>query len=96
MKRKRIKYSYNERKAYHDGVMQRFLHSCSGLGFNKTEERLSREPKVQYSDGYTTFTSDIQRGFVQSEDYVSKQSLAFQRGFKAAKSAYEKSRNIKF
>lgn len=91
---KRRKYSYNERKEYHEGIFHDFVSKTSS--YEEFESRLKKQPKIQFSDGYTTFTGDIQRGYIRPMSEVNKKSLAFQRGFKAAKSAYEKSRNIKF
>lgn len=99
------KYSYTDRVKYHSEKVQSFTDSFrkkskSGFGTTLDFEAMiaaeKKQPKIQYSGGYSQFAFDIGRGHVMPENELKQETKAFQRGFKAAKAAYEKSRNIKF
>ena len=99
MAKKKRKYSYNDREDYYGKRFVSFLHQfevAGGYDYDALEAAERRSPKMQYADGYSTFTNGISRGYRESEEDLKKKSAAFQRGYKAANSAYEKSRNIKF
>ncbi len=99
MAKKKKKYSYNDRVEHYGKKYSAFVKRFdkgNTLDFDAMEAAEKRSPKVQYADGYTTFTNGISRGHYESEEDLKKRSAAFQRGYKAANSAYEKSRNIKF
>ena len=97
------KYSYNDRVKYHENRCKAFVerfrrkteHGVT-IDFHAFDRELEKQPKLQYSEGYSTFTGDITRGYIKPESELKQETKAFQRGFKAAKAAYEKSKNIKF
>lgn len=97
---KKKKYSYNDRVNYHHGrivsFVDRFRGKNNSLDIDALESAEKRHPNMQYSDGFSTFASDIGRGYIVPADELKKEPAAYQRGYKAAKAAYEKSRNIKF
>lgn len=97
------KYSYNDRVEYHEKRCKSFLEKFqtnTDLGeithWYSYLEAEKKNPKIQYSNGYTTFSSNIAVGHLRSESEFKRETKAFKRGFRAAKAAYEKSKNIKF
>lgn len=97
------KYSYNERYDYHRNRYVAFVDKFrknaeygTTIDFDKLEVAEKKNPKMQYSEGYSEFCGNIKRGYVKSDEDLKKKSKSYQAGHAAAKKAYEKSRNIKF
>ncbi|MBQ4509344.1 MAG: hypothetical protein II984_01350 [Clostridia bacterium] len=101
---KKKKYSYQERRNYHVSKARAFVDkfrrqigpNSSTVDFDKYEKALSKNKSVQYSTGYSRYMNDSDRGFFESDEELKKQSISFQRGWKAAQRVDKKSRNIKF
>ena len=96
---KKKKYSYNDREEHYGKKYSAFVKRFAiegGFDYDALKAAEKRSPKMQYANGYCTFTDGISRGYYVPEEDLKKKSAAFQRGYKAANSAYEKSRNIKF
>lgn len=99
----RKKYSYNDRANYHDRRYQSFVDRFRRkveygvtLDLHALEKETKKRPKIQYSDGFSTFAHEITRGHIRHADDLKGESIAFRRGYNAALSAFEKSKNIKF
>lgn len=98
------KYSYNDRCDYHhnrcvafvDKFRKKVVGGGTTIDFDKLDAAFKKNPKMQYSDGYDNFCSNITRGYVKPDEDLKKESKFYRAGHAAAKKAYEKSRNIKF
>lgn len=98
------KYSYNDRIKYHKDRYDKFVdefrstgaHGSVNIDFDKLEAAENRNPKMQYSSGYSQSVSDSQRGYERSQSDMQKKSLNFQRGYLAARRARDTANNLKF
>ena len=101
---KKKKYSYDERRKYHSSKIRAFVDkfrrvtgpNSSTIDFDKYETALSKNKSMQYSRGYSNYMSDSDRGHFESDDDLKKESISYQRGWKAAQRVDKKSRSIKF
>lgn len=100
---KRKKYSFIERFNYHkkktndftDKFRYKTEHGVS-INFDKFLSALRKNKKMQYSKGYVSYVNDASRGHFKDKSDLAKESISYQKGWKNAKKADEKSRNIKF
>ena len=100
----RKKYSYLERVKHHGEKYKNFVdrfrftpkYGGTSLDFEKLEAAELSDPKISYSHGFSSFSDDIGRGYLRSEEDLKKKSEGYQKGYKAGKKAWDKSRNIKF
>ncbi len=101
-KKKRKKYSYNERAAYYGNRYSDFVNQYgtkngddfTSYDYDAFELALRNNPRMQYASGFDHFVRyGDTKSFTSSFD---KQSKDFNRGVEAAKKALEKAKNIKF
>ena len=98
-KRKRKKYSYDERMKYHRTKAISFTNKFresggffgSQLNFDKYISAFNKNKSIQYSTGYSDYEC-----VTMSDEDLKKQSVSYQRGWNSAKKADKKSRSIKF
>ncbi len=93
------KFSYNERVEYHTSFVKKVFDTCKKSGdidYRKLEKALNSNSKIQYSDGFSDFAAGIGRGYIEPDSELKKRSIPYQKGHRAAKRAWEKSKNLKF
>ena len=90
-KRKRKKYSLNDRINYHRNKMRQLSDkhrtSSGGINFDALEKEIRKSKKLQYSEGFT---------HIGDESTLINKSDAYVKGFNARKKAESKAFNYKF
>ena len=100
---KRKKYSYDERRNYHSLRVKTFVDKFrkptkygTTVDRNEMEKALSKNKSIQYSEGFSRYMVDSDRGDFMDEVDLKRKSTSYQRGWKNAQRTDKRSRSIKF